>query len=526
MVETLPQELTAARYKVDDLLKLVREGRLRVPRFQRGLRWEVSDVSKLFDSIYRGFPIGTLLFWIKEAPAEVVQLGPVSISAPAFAEAYWVVDGQQRVTAFAASLLPTEHSGSHPRFEVTFDLSTEVFGPAKKVQADHVLPIREAFDLQRVLAWLRDRELPAIQQERAFRVADRLRNYEIPAYTVRASELQTLQTIFDRTNTFGKAMRKSEVFQALNSTQAGAKDDVETISQDVQSLGFGELTGNTLLYSMLSITGPDVNREFRTETDEAKRTAFEKIMPVLQTVIEFLRKDLGVPHFSLVPYQFQLIGLVRFFALHPCPTGNEKVLLGRWFWQAAEAGPISRLGSTGTLRATGAAITSNSAYDSVVALLKLTKGTGIPLKIDSYRWTGAETRISVCALANLGPIDATDGTVIDVCSAVEQFGRDALVQLFLAGSKSPSVCNRLFGPLAVSVGDDEYLEMVLNSDERVLRSLGLNIELVRFWKFGAFDDFYEGRKKLLTQIVQDFVDSRTERDLPVRPSISEVLADD
>lgn len=526
MVDTPPQELTAARYKIDDLLKLVREGRLRVPRFQRGLRWEVSDVSKLFDSIYRGFPIGTLLFWIKEASAEMVQLGPVNVKAPAFDEAHWVVDGQQRVTALAASLLPTEHSGSDPRFEITFDLSAEVFGATKSLQSDSLLPVREAFDLQRVLAWLRDRELPSLQQERAFRVADRLRNYEIPAYTVRAADQQTLQTIFDRTNTFGKAMRKSEVFQALNSTVEGAPDDVETISQDVQRLGFGELTGNTLLYSVLSITGPDVNREFRTESIEAKRIAFTRILPVLRSVIEFLSHDLGVPHFSLIPYQYQLIGLVRFFALHPSPGGQEKALLRRWFWQAAEVGPISKLGNTGTLRSTGSAVRDVGAFDSVAALLKLTQGNRVPLKIGSYRWTSADTRIAVCALANLDPIDASDGASIDVRAAIELSGRDALVPLLSASaSLRSSIGGRLFGPTNGSLGDDEYLELVLNSDETVLRSLALTSGLVSHWRSENYDAFFEDRTRLLTQIVQDFLAGRTERDLKVRPSISDVLAD-
>jgi len=41
---------------------MVYRGHVRVPSFQRGLRWEASDVQDLFDSIYRGYPIGSLLF--------------------------------------------------------------------------------------------------------------------------------------------------------------------------------------------------------------------------------------------------------------------------------------------------------------------------------------------------------------------------------------------------------------------------------------------------------------------------------
>jgi len=94
-VEVDAQHLTAARYKIEDLLRLVQQGRVRIPRFQRPLRWTGTDVERLFDSIYRGFPVGTLLFWIKDADKEVVRLGPVTIEAPQLTDASWVVDGHE-----------------------------------------------------------------------------------------------------------------------------------------------------------------------------------------------------------------------------------------------------------------------------------------------------------------------------------------------------------------------------------------------------------------------------------------------
>jgi hypothetical protein len=50
-------------------------------------------VIALFDSIWRGFPIGNLLLWRRPAPAASVQVGPVSIDAPELDSALWVVDG-------------------------------------------------------------------------------------------------------------------------------------------------------------------------------------------------------------------------------------------------------------------------------------------------------------------------------------------------------------------------------------------------------------------------------------------------
>jgi uncharacterized protein with ParB-like and HNH nuclease domain len=54
-------KLEADTETVEDLVGLVRRGLVRVPSFQRGLKWESKDVIALFDSVYRGFPIGALL---------------------------------------------------------------------------------------------------------------------------------------------------------------------------------------------------------------------------------------------------------------------------------------------------------------------------------------------------------------------------------------------------------------------------------------------------------------------------------
>ncbi len=65
----------AETYQVQDLARLLADGVVRIPRFQRGLRWDARDVERLFDSIVEEFPIGTLLFWQREAPASDVVLG-------------------------------------------------------------------------------------------------------------------------------------------------------------------------------------------------------------------------------------------------------------------------------------------------------------------------------------------------------------------------------------------------------------------------------------------------------------------
>jgi hypothetical protein len=66
-----------------------------VPEFQRGFVWKATQVRDLAESLWREFPVGSLLLWNSESPQEerVAQDG----AKPSL----WIVDGQQRTTALA-----------------------------------------------------------------------------------------------------------------------------------------------------------------------------------------------------------------------------------------------------------------------------------------------------------------------------------------------------------------------------------------------------------------------------------------
>jgi hypothetical protein len=77
----------ARAFSVEALLQHVRDGKIRIPDFQRPLRWRANDVLDLLDSIYRGFPVGDLLLFKRAAEAGVVHVGPVHVHAPAVPDA-------------------------------------------------------------------------------------------------------------------------------------------------------------------------------------------------------------------------------------------------------------------------------------------------------------------------------------------------------------------------------------------------------------------------------------------------------
>ena len=120
-IARLERRPEARSFSIEDLLEEIRSGRIRIPRFQRGLRWKDQDRTKLLDSVYRGFPIGTLLFWKRHADAGRAEFGRFAVEAEGRSDALLVVDGQQRIATLADVLLVgpgTDPDGRTIRFDL------------------------------------------------------------------------------------------------------------------------------------------------------------------------------------------------------------------------------------------------------------------------------------------------------------------------------------------------------------------------------------------------------------------------
>jgi hypothetical protein len=97
-------------YSIRRILEQIDSGQIRIPVFQRGFIWDADHVAKLLDSIYKGYPFGSLLFWLTgERLVAERTLGPFGLPDPTKKHpVYYVLDGQQRVTSLFVTF-QTEH---------------------------------------------------------------------------------------------------------------------------------------------------------------------------------------------------------------------------------------------------------------------------------------------------------------------------------------------------------------------------------------------------------------------------------
>lgn len=55
-------------YSLTKLIEDIDLGEIRLPDIQRPFVWKKTQVRDLFDSMYKGFPVGYLLFWKTISP--------------------------------------------------------------------------------------------------------------------------------------------------------------------------------------------------------------------------------------------------------------------------------------------------------------------------------------------------------------------------------------------------------------------------------------------------------------------------
>ena len=86
-------------YTLKKLIEDISMGEIGLPDIQRPFVWPTSKVRDLFDSMYRGYPIGYLLFWENGYPGEHRSIG---INQKQKIPRLLIVDGQQRLTSLYA----------------------------------------------------------------------------------------------------------------------------------------------------------------------------------------------------------------------------------------------------------------------------------------------------------------------------------------------------------------------------------------------------------------------------------------
>lgn len=535
---------TAARAEsmaVEDVIRLASEGRLRMPGFQRAFRWEAKDRRALLDSIYRGYPVGTLLLW-KNPPSATEAgrpLGVMGVAKPQ-GDRYLVVDGQQRLTTLWEGLGRAPAPGE---MALVFDIEREEVvsrpltpderegrpPPRGEEGEDERLPpvpLHLVLDAALLSAWVPS-WMSIEDKRRYFELGKRIREHKLGLYVVEHADIDALRHVFDRVNSTGKSMRREEVFDALIGSQIAQDGNtgLALVNAQLADLGFGAIEPTTILKAFEAIRGDKVGKLDPRTLDVAVAEAdLIRTATALRAAVTFLRATAHVPHVAVRPYELPMVVLARFFALHDHPSERSLILLRRWLWRGSLGERLS--GASSSMQQHVDDVTEDEA-ESVQALLRRTGSPG-GFSLDDAEWgrtitasmASARGKTMICALLARQPRNLVTGERLDASDLFRDGVTDVLRPI-LRGSTSGvhldrGVINKLLhpsGPAARSL----ILEC---TDEAALFSHGIEAEAREGLRRGDVDTFFAHRDASLRRSTEAFFASHTEEERDDAPPIA------
>lgn len=162
---------------VESLVDMAERGELQLPEMQRRYVWRAPRVRDLLDSLYRGYPSGSILVWETDAqvPSRELQVHERSTGQEA---RKLLLDGQQRITSLAAVIRgkPILVRGRRRPIDILFNLDhPDALEELTEVEGDENSPLEEE-DAEDITAEEEGDGEEALQtrlQKRAFVVSSR-----------------------------------------------------------------------------------------------------------------------------------------------------------------------------------------------------------------------------------------------------------------------------------------------------------------------------------------------------------------
>ena len=110
-------KLKGGTMKTQELIDAIRNKDLVLPEFQREYVWTKDQAKKLMDSLIKGYPIGSFLFWKTNNPPDLKNIEIINDTQKTY---QIILDGQQRLTALYL-LIEGEIPNFYKEREIKFD---------------------------------------------------------------------------------------------------------------------------------------------------------------------------------------------------------------------------------------------------------------------------------------------------------------------------------------------------------------------------------------------------------------------
>jgi hypothetical protein len=422
--------------RISRLVTRIEQGDIKIPKFQRGFIWRQPQVLELLDSIYRGFPIGSLLFWLTERKlADERDIGGFDL--PATPDKYprnYTLDGQQRLTTIYGALRAPTKPGIP--VNVKFDLESEELLPDDGARTESQVPMNILFNTPKFRQFQQGLLMQPNSDalvEKSDRLHETFREYSIPVVTVTEADIEQVSPIFERINSTGTKLTVFDLMVAATwSEDFDLNDHVSEILQELEEKDFGELDRVTVLRALSTCVLGSAKRESilglrKLDRDELTKQ-MERTKEAVRRATDFLTTEVCIMSDAFLPYERQLVVLAYVMSQMPHLDATQADTLQRWFW---------RTSFSERYRRGGEGLFDTDLEVTVAALSNPDKLTHFGREVDAdqfitteFRKTSAFSNAFVALLASRTPKNLTNGATIDVGTALSAYNRKEFHHIF------------------------------------------------------------------------------------------------
>ena len=322
------------------LISDIESGLIRIPKFQRDFVWTRQKSATLIDSMLKGYPIGTLIFWRTQESLP----GERSIGGMELGERHegglvqYVLDGQQRLASLFAIMKGTTipkdgRDVSYRDIFVNLDGSSEDIVSADK-------PTGESITVYDLLYKDFDQMIREYSKhaEKITRFQNAIRNYRCSTIVVDGYPIDKAVDMFSRINTTGKLLTLFDIMVA-KTYEAGSFDLRETATELQKSLS--DVSYYIPEAQIMQCVSMNLKMDCKRKTilelsKDGVKSEWDATASAIKKAVDHFRTAHNIPQGYLLPYPALMVPFSYFFRKNAKdPTAHQVAHLKEYFWRAA-----------------------------------------------------------------------------------------------------------------------------------------------------------------------------------------------
>ena len=328
------------------------KGLVQIPAFQRDFVWREKDKLDLFDSLKRGYPIGSILFWQPtKSYGERKKIGPYYIPSMQNQPITYILDGFQRLSTIFGCLinpnktnLEVDRNELEKEFSIYYDLEEEEFFIPRTLSKiePHQIPLYVLIDTFEFIAFSQKLAHKPNFDELFYRaqvLATTLVDFSLPSIDIIGGEIDEAVEIFSRINSKGTNISSDWILSALTYNQDKnfrLGSVIDQLVDDLSSFNFQKIKRDIIFKCITHSFGKPYFDQSKKVEQIAKRhdfiTTTKKTISSIKKAATFLFEELLVLDIKLLPYNTQLIFVTDFFNQIENPSTEQLEKLKKWFW--------------------------------------------------------------------------------------------------------------------------------------------------------------------------------------------------